>query len=76
MKNPAMRIPSGALALLLAGASPLAAHGGHAESGEGLLHLVLHLPGSPWAWATAAALAILVGRLSRVCRVPAEGRER
>lgn len=79
MKNPAMRTLAGALALLLGGAAPLAAHGGHAEAGGGALHLVLHLPGSPWAWAAAAgaaAVGILVGRLPRVSGVPTERRER
>lgn len=57
MKNHAIRIPAGALALLLTAAAPLAAHGEHPEAAGGAVHLLLHLLGSPWALAAGAAVA-------------------
>lgn len=79
MKIQAMRIPTAALALLLAGTAPLAAHGDHPEAAGGALHLVLHALGFPWAWAAAAA-AVGVGLIFHGARTafrPApEARER
>ena len=64
MKIRAMRAVSGALAMLAAGAPPLAAHGGHAEAAGGVLHAALHLLASPVAWAAGAA-AVAVGLFVR-----------
>lgn len=79
MKMRAMRAVSGALAMLAAGAAPLAAHGGHAEAAGGVLHVVLHLLASPVAWATGAAamaVALFVRRVQPAPRPVHGTRER
>lgn len=78
MKNRAMRIPTAALALLLAGTAPLAAHGDHPEAAGGLLHLVLHLLGSPWAWVAGAAavgVGLILHGARTACRPAPESRQ-